>query len=169
MAEYVTFKKKFSVPLFVVLLIFGFIPGIIYFIWAKTPTKICTDPEKGHGWLGRVIGAGVALATWLYWCIITEFAFTFIIPLIPSVILFVLAFLSKKVNQLMLWLNVVATVVNFIVLCAFMLFLYGIVAIFAYIVVIVACVKGFRHYNYHVKGKAPVNDEDEEDEDEDEE
>ncbi len=166
MANYVTYKKKFSTPLFIVLLIFAFVPGIIYFIWAKTPTKICTDPEKGHGWLGRVIGAGIALVNWLYLCITTGFAFTFIIPLVPSVLLFVVAFLSKKGGkQLMLWLNILAAVVVFGISC--WLFIYGMISLVGCITVIVATVKGFNHYNYHKLGKG--KDEDEEDEEEDEE
>lgn len=166
MANYVTIKKKLNVPVLVILLIFAIVPGIIYFIWSKIPTRICTDPEKGHGWLGRVIGAGIALVNWLGFCIGTEFAFTFIIPLIPSVILFVVAFLSKKGGkQLMLWLNILVAVVVFGISC--WLFIYGMVSLVGCITVIVATVKGFNHYNYHKLGKG--KDEDEEDEDEDEE
>lgn len=154
MATYVTKQKKLNVPVFIFLLIFAIVPGILYFIWTKFPSKVCTDPNKGHGWLGRVIGAGVVVVTWFYWCCVTGFSMTFLYALVPSVILFALTFLTKKAGKkLMLWLVILATVANLVVMFAFGFFIYGIPAMIACIVIIVACAKGFTHYNYHVLGK----------------
>ena len=154
MTTYLTKKRKLNVPLFIVLLIFAFVPGILYFIWTKFPAKVSADPKKGYGWLGRVIGAGVAVLTWFYWSCVTGFSMTFMYALVPSLVLFAVAFFTKKAeNKLMLWVTILATLANLIIMFAFGFWFYGATAFIAYIVIFVACAKGITHYNYHVLGK----------------
>ena len=176
MENYVTFKKKLNVPLFIFLLIFAIVPGIIYFIWSRFPTKICTDPEKGNGSKMRVISAAVAFGAWLIvtlWLSFMNFGemifLSFIWQLLFSLVSFLLALLNKKNNKLMLILNIVFAALT-AVFSTWMFFYNWFVSVIAPIVTIVGCVKGIRHYNYHVLGKGKDEDEDvKEEEDEDDE
>lgn len=177
MENYVTFKKKLNVPVFIFLLIFAIVPGIIYFIWSRFPTKICTDPEKGNGSKMRVISAAVAFGAWFIatllfifgeggWSIILSFASQLAFSL-ASLVMAILA--KKNNNKLLLILNIVFAVATMGV-SLWMLWYNWFISVIASIVTIVGCVKGIRHYNYHVLGKGKDEDEDEEkDEDEDDE
>ena len=173
MENYVTFKKKLNVPLFIFLLIFAIVPGIIYFIWSRFPTKICTDPEKGNGSKMRVISAAVAFGAWVVTSLWLAFAanpgvvLSFAFQLIFSLISFLFALLNKKNNKLMLILNIVFAVLS-AGFSAWMFWYNWFISVIASIVTIVGCVKGIRHYNYHVLGKGKDED-DEKDEDEDDE
>ena len=168
MENYVTFKKKFNVPVFIVLLIFAFVPGIIYFIWSRFPTKICTDPEKGFGGKMRIISAAVAFAPWLLViCIFPAAWMSFVMQVLFSLASLVMAILARKNNnKLLLILNIVFAVLT-IGVSIWMFYYNWFVSPIASIVTIVGCVKGIHHYNYHKLGKG--QDEDDEDEDEDEE
>lgn len=172
MAEYVTIKKKLNVPVLIILLIFAIVPGIIYLIWSKIPTKICTDPEKGHGGMMRIVSTGVAFGAWLIAAVVISamndwgVILSFIYQLIFSLVSFVFAFLTKKnTNKLFLILNILFALATIVV--SFLLFAYNwFVSPIASIVAIVGCVKGINHYNYHKLGKGKDDDEDDEDEDE---
>lgn len=166
MAEYVTIKKKLNVPVLIILLIFAIVPGIIYLIWSKIPTKICTDPEKGHGGMMRIIGAGITVVHWLLLLIVFFEAWpTFIIPMVPSIVMLAVAVLSKKNHgKLMLLLGLIVAIATLGI--SLWLFIYSFASIVGTIVMIVGCTKGIRHYNYHKLGKGKDDDEDDEDEDE---
>ena len=174
MENYVTIKKKLNVPVLIILLIFAIVPGIIYFIWSRFPTKICTNPDKGHGGMLRLISTGIAFGAWLIavcyfsalenWGIFLSFGW----QLIFSLGSFLFALLTnKKTNKFFLIVNILFAVATIVV--SFLLFAYNwFVSPIASIVAIVGCVKGINHYNYHKLGKGKDED-DEEDEDEDEE
>lgn len=165
MENYVTIKKKLNVPLFIVLLIFAFVPGIVYFIWSRIPMKICTDPEKGHGGMLRFVSAAIAFGAWLIaavviaamntWGVILSFMW----QLIFSLGSFLFALLTKKnTNKLFFILNILFALATIVV--SIMFFAYNwFISPIASIVTIVGCVKGFHHYNYHVLGKGKTEEE----------
>lgn len=160
MATYVTKQKKLNVPLFIVLLIFAFVPGILYFIWTKFPSKVCTDPEKGNGAMMRIVSAAVAFGAWFIATLLFIFGeggwgiiFSLASQLAFSLASLVVAVLAKKSNnKLLLFLNILFALAT-IGVSLWMFWYNWFISVIASIVTIVGCVKGMNHYNYHVLGK----------------
>ena len=151
MADYVIVKKKMNVPLLVFLLVFGFIPGIIYLIYCKIPVKVSLEKPKSNGWKLRVIPSAIAFAVSLWLLTLGEILIFIWIVIATALMLISSLFGIKNKSRLFIILGLFAAIMT-IALYVFYGF-YSLPCVVCAIISFFGIAKAFKHHDYYVLAK----------------
>lgn len=152
MADFVIVKKKMNVPLLVFLLIFGFVPGIIYLIYCKIPVKVSLVPPKSNGWKLRVIPTAIAFAASLWLMTLGDIIIWIWLVISTGLMLVSSLFGIKNKSRFFIILGLFAAIMTLAL--AFILYgIYSLASVAAAIISLFGIAKAFKHHDYYVLAK----------------
>ncbi len=108
--------KKLNVPLFIVLLICAFVPGVVYGIYCAIPSKVPTEQPKSSGWKLSLIFLALHVIIGIIYVIMAPWLVT-ILLLVFAVLIFLMGLFNKDgkspfLSVMCLWVQIIPLVLE---------------------------------------------------------
>ncbi len=157
--------RKLNVPLFIVLLICAFVPGIIYALYCAIPSKVPSEKPKSSGWVLSLIFLSLHVLIGIVYVSIAPWLIA-ILLLVFAALIFLMGLINKDgkssfLTIMCLWVQILPLLFEFLEL----VYLGGIafagltLGIVAFIGSIVASVKLTAWDNYRRYGNQETTEE----------